>query len=86
MMDRGKLRIGKDGTNGTHAILGDQIGVVAAAVADVQPPHLAPGNAAAPAEKAVRNGQEFRPKDVDFAHTQARMMMSSSACSPTMNL
>ena len=46
LMDRGKLRIEKDGGNGAHAILRDQVGVVAAAVADVQAPHLAFGDAA----------------------------------------
>ena len=87
LMDGRKARIGQHGRDGASPILRDQLGIVAAAVADIQAPHFAPGNPAAPAEEAVRDrSQHLRAEDIDLAHTQARMMMSSSAWFPTMNL
>ena len=68
------------------AVLVDRGAVVVAAVADVEPGELAGRNAAAAPEEAVREAAEARrANDFDAAHSACRMMMSSSAWSPTMN-
>ena len=68
-------------------VFGNSLGLVAAALADIQPPHLPFRDSSAPPEEPVRNGAEQRrAEDFDLAHTAAFMITSSSACSPTMNL
>ena len=85
-MDGCQLRLWKDRRNRPPPVLRDQLGIVAAAVANVESPHLAFGNSAATTEESMGHCQYVGAKDVDLAHTQARMMMSSSAWLPTMNL
>ena len=84
LMDGRQLCAGQHRLDRTTAVLGDQIWVVAAAIADVEAPHFASRNSAPPAEEAMRRGQKLGTKDLDYVHSASRMMMSSSACSPTM--
>ena len=86
LVDRGEACAGQHCLDRTPPILGDQLWIIAAAVAHVEAPHLALRDAASTAEEAVRQvAKDSRTDDVD-GHKLARMMMSSSACSPTMNL
>ena len=63
----------------------NRIAVVLASGADVQASEDSGGNTALAAKEAVREPVEgSRPDDFDLAHSAFRMMMSSSACSPTM--
>ena len=80
-------RTGQNRGDRAAAIFVDRRAVVAAAVTDVEPGELAGRDAAAPAEEAVRDAAERRrADDLDVAHSSLRMMMSSSAWPPTMNV
>src|SRR5688500_17247200 len=80
-----QLRSRQHSGDSPRPVLGDRVAVVAAAVADVEPGHVAGGTAAAPRKEAVRHsGQARRPDHLDPARGASRMMMSSAAWLPTM--
>ena len=86
LVDGREACAGQDGIDRSPAVFGNQLRIVPASVADVEPPHLALRYTATTSEKAMRQMmQQLRTDDFD-GHRFARMMMSSSACSPTMNL
>ena len=86
LVNSGEACAGQHCLDRTPSILRDHLRIIAAAVAHVEPPHLTLRDAAATAEEAVwQVAQDSRTDDFD-GHKLARMMMSSSACSPTMNL
>ncbi len=84
LVDGGEFCAGQHRLDRTTAVLRDEIGVIAAAVADVEAPDFAFGDAALSTEEAVGNREQVGAQDFDLAHSASFMMMSSSACSPTM--
>jgi hypothetical protein len=76
----------KNGVDRAAAVLCDQLRVIAAAVTDIEPPHLVLRDAADTPEETMRQACQDPGTDDFDGHRLARMMMSSSACSPTMNL
>ena len=84
LVDRRKFGVGVYRSDSEAAVAGDRLRVVVAAKADVESGALADGDAAAPAEEAVRElAQTDRADDVDGQRI-FRIMTSSSAWVPTM--
>lgn len=84
LVDGRQLRIGKQSGNGKAAVAGNRLGVVAAAIADVQARAVSDRDAAPPAEKAVRKLTKADRADNLDAQRVFLMIMSSSAWLPTM--
>jgi len=76
---------GEDRGDSEAAITLDCLAVVTASETDVQPFADTDGNAPASSKEAMRQlTKANRPNDFDAAQSTFRMMMSSSACFPTM--
>jgi len=85
LVNRGKPGFRMKGGDRKPAIARNHFRIVAAAETDIEPRAIAHGHAAAAPEESVRQSpQADSANDLDFAQSNFRMMMSSSACSPTM--